>query len=201
MTNYPVIQMGVRRAEWIWRERPSAPPGFGGMFANARPFEQERNRFVYFRKTFSLSAVPDSALLHISADGRYQLFVNGALIGRGPARCDAAHQYYDTYDVAAHLRAGENVIAVLGHSYGQFMAWYELPRYESARLLGCGGIFVQCDIHAGSETVQVDTDASWRYLESDAWQQDTPGGAVGFIEIYDARQAPDLRNTPKRSHA
>lgn len=190
MTTYPVTLMGVRRAEWVWRERPSAPPGFGGMFANARPFEQERNRFVYFRKTFTLTDAPDSALLHISADGRYQLFVNGALVGRGPARCDAAHQYYDSYDIAEHLRAGSNVIAVLGHSYGQFMAWYEPPRYEAARLLGCGGIFVQSDIQTGAETIHVDTDESWRYLESAAWQHDTSGGAVGFVEIYDARQAP-----------
>ena len=193
--------MTVRRAEWIWRQRASAPPGFPCMFANARPFEQERNRFVYFRKTFALAAAPDAATLHISADGRYQLFVNGVLIGRGPARCDAAHQYYDSYAIAEALHAGQNVIAVLGHSYGQYMAWYELPRHEAAKLLGCGGIFVQCDIQIGAEVLRVDTDASWRYQESTAWQQDTPGGAVGFVEIYDAQLAPvDWQQAPFDDH-
>ena len=189
-TPFPVTPMAVRRAEWVWRQRPSAPPGIAGVFANVRPFEQERNRFVYFRKTFELASTPDAATLHISADGRYQLFVNGILIGRGPARCDAAHQYYDTYAIAEHLQVGKNVIAVLGHSYGQYMAWYELPRYEAAKILGCGGIFVQSDIHMGDTVVQVDSDATWRYQKSTAWQQQTPGGAVGFVEIYDAQLAP-----------
>src|SRR5688572_10039817 len=99
MIPYPSPKMAARRAEWIWRQRPEAPPGMRGVFANLRPFEQESNRFVYFRRVFELSSAPQNALLHISADGRYQLFVNGAFIGRGPARCDPAYQYYDSYEI------------------------------------------------------------------------------------------------------
>ena len=113
-----------------------------------------------------------------------------AVVGRGPARCDPAFQYYDTYAIAEHLRPGRNVIAVLGHSYGRDMAWYQLPRHEPAQMFGCGGIFVQSDIEVHGQTIRVDSDASWRYLESAAWQQDTSGGAVGFVEVFDARLAP-----------
>ena len=123
--------------------------------------------------------------------GADQLFINGTFLGRGPARCDPAFQYYDSYAIGPHLHVGNNVIAVLAHSYGQDMAWYQLPRHEVARILGCGGIFVQADIQLGrDELMQLDSDATWRYLESDAWQRDTSGGAVGFVEVYDARLAP-----------
>ena len=70
MSGYPSVEMPVRRAEWIWRQRPAPPPGMAGVFANVRPFEQEKNRFVYFRKTFQVSRAPQAATLHISADGR-----------------------------------------------------------------------------------------------------------------------------------
>ena len=96
-TLYPAIKMPVRRAEWIWRQRPAPPPGMAAIFGAARSTAEEANRFVYFRKGFDLPTPPQSALLHISADGRYQLFVNGVFVGRGPARCDPALQYYDTY--------------------------------------------------------------------------------------------------------
>jgi hypothetical protein len=77
------------------------------------------------------------------------------------------------------------MIAILAHSYGQDMAWYQLPRHEAANILGCGGIFVQVDIDDGlgnGQTLHIDSDESWRYLESVAWKQDTSAGAVGFVE-------------------
>ncbi|MEZ4684086.1 MAG: alpha-L-rhamnosidase N-terminal domain-containing protein [Caldilineaceae bacterium] len=182
MTGFPSSPMLTRRAEWIWRQRPAPPTGMAARFGPPRAVAEEANRFVYFRKTFTLEALLESTPLYISADGRYQLFVNGIFLGRGPARCDPAFQYYDTYEIAPHLRPGNNVIAVLVHSYGRHMAWYQLPRLEHAQHFGCGGLFVQ--------GMGFDTDDSWRYLESAAWQQDTSAGAVGFVEIYDARQAP-----------
>ena len=191
MTTYPTPVMATRRAEWIWRQRPPlAARGLAATFGAGRSPVEERNRFVYFRKGFDLTAKADKAMIHISADGRYQLFVNGHFVGRGPARCDPAFQYYDSYDIAPQLQVGRNVIAVLGHSYGQDMAWYQLPRHEPAQWFGCGGIFVQGDLQVNGQVIPINSDDSWRYLESAAWQQDTSAGAVGFVEVYDARQAP-----------
>lgn len=36
---------------------------------------------------------------HVSADERYELYLNGEWIGRGPERGDAAHWFFDTYDL------------------------------------------------------------------------------------------------------
>jgi hypothetical protein len=174
-----------RRGKWIWRDR-GVPFRFSSLAGRIDP-KLDANLFVQFRRTFHIDEMPPlSAPLRISADGRYRLYVNGVRIGRGPARCEPLYQYYDEYDIAPFLRAGENVVAVLAHSYGRDMSWYELPRADWARQLGCGGIFVECD--APNE---LDSDARWRYAIAEAWERDTPGGSVGFVEIYDARRADD----------
>jgi hypothetical protein len=174
-----------RRGKWIWRDR-GVPFLFSSLAGRIDP-KLDANLFVQFRRAFHIDEMPPlSALLRISADGRYQLYVNGVRIGRGPARCEPLYQYYDEYDIAPFLGAGENVVAVLAHSYGRDMSWYELPRADWARQLGCGGIFVECDaLH------DLDSDARWRYAIAEAWERDTPGGGVGFVEIYDARRADD----------
>lgn len=172
-----------RRAEWIWR-----PRGLGQLaFANSTPpFAAEENLYVYFRKTLDCPDIPTQAAIYLSADARYQLFVNGQFVGRGPARCNPQWQGLDHYDIAPHMRAGRNVLAVLVHSYGRNTASYELPTWEQGRAFGCGGLFVQGDI--GGQ--RCDSDGSWRCLVSDAWQRNTPFGSLGFMEVYDARYAP-----------
>lgn len=183
-----------RRAEWVWRRR-GLPEQVA--FSTARPFvAEESNRYVYFRRVFDIAGRVTGASAQVSADGRYQLYVNGQLIGRGPARCSTASQYIDDYDIAPFLRPGRNVIAALAHSYGRHTAWYELPDWEHARAFGCGGFFLQGDVTSSSApAVQLDTGQEWRYLESEAWQRDVPSGSLGFIEIYDARRAPLGWNT------
>ncbi len=63
-----------------------------------------------FKKTFVLSGTPVEALLRISAEARYKLFVNGQRAAFGPCRPSAEEKYYDTVDISAYLREGENQI-------------------------------------------------------------------------------------------
>jgi alpha-L-rhamnosidase len=177
-----------RSAEWVWRPRDLDTARTG----SAAKFREEANRFVYFRKSFNLTAAEiGAASLDVSADARYQLFVNGQLVGRGPARCSPDWQYYDTYDIGPYLRPGRNVVAALVRSYGRDFAWYELPRWQPAEYFGCGGWFAQGAVQtADGGTVRLDTDASWRCLPSQAWDREAPGGWVGYVEVYDARLAP-----------
>src|SRR4051812_9282369 len=90
-------------ANWIWGAGEPAP----------------RNTHMQFRREFSLAAEPTAASLHISADARYILYVNGVRLGFGPARNYHYHYDYDTYDIAAHLVAGANVIAVHVSHWGE----------------------------------------------------------------------------------
>lgn len=176
-----------RRAEFIWR-----PRGLDRVtFSTAAPrLPEEANRFVYFRHVVEIADAPQTARALATADGRYQLFVNGVRVGRGPARSSAAFRYVEPYDLAPFLKIGRNVIAALVHSYGRNTAWYELPSWDYARAFGCGGFFLQGEIVTASNTLRFDTDAAWRCLTSEAWQRNVPSNSLGFMELYDARRAP-----------
>ena len=50
-----------------------------------------QNNFAYFRKAFSINRKPDLAKVYVTAHNDYVLYLNGLLLGRGPARCDPYH--------------------------------------------------------------------------------------------------------------
>ena len=89
-------------ADWI------APAGIPG------------DSFTVFhaRRTFELTVVPARFVVHVSADNRYRLYVNGLPISSGPQRSDVTHWRYETVDLAPRLRAGRNVIAALVWNWG-----------------------------------------------------------------------------------
>jgi hypothetical protein len=83
------------------------------------PAEPAHDYGVYqFRKAFTLSAKPASFIVHVSADNRYKLYVNGEFVSLGPARGDIFHWNYETVDIAMHLKQGKNVIAAVVWNYG-----------------------------------------------------------------------------------
>ena len=98
----PRLFHGAPAASWI------APPNVPG------------DSFVVFhaRRTFTLSAVPSRFVVHVSADNRYRLYVNGILVSSGPQRSDVAHWRYETIDLAPQLRLGLNVLAATVWNWG-----------------------------------------------------------------------------------
>jgi alpha-L-rhamnosidase len=66
---------------------------------------------VHFRKSFEIEKVPDTFLIHVSADNHYRLFLNGRYLNRGPARGDINHWFYESIDIAPYLNSGKNVLA------------------------------------------------------------------------------------------
>ena len=83
------IFSGATEANWI------APPGMP-----ADPFG-----VFYARRAFELAAKPARFLVHVSADNRYRLYVNGTQVSSGPQRSDQMHWRYETVDLAPILRA------------------------------------------------------------------------------------------------
>lgn len=80
----------------------------------------------HFRKTFSLNNTPASFAVHVSADNRYKLYVNGALASLGPARGDLFHWNYETVDIAKYLRTGDNVIAAIVWNFGDYKPEHQI---------------------------------------------------------------------------
>jgi alpha-L-rhamnosidase len=76
-----------------------------------------RNQFVSFERRFVCTS-KSQATLHLFADTRYRLFVNGEFVAYGPGRFVTAHPEYDTHDLTPLLRAGENLLRVEVNYYG-----------------------------------------------------------------------------------
>ena len=49
----------------------------------------------HFRRTIRLAAAPERLVVHVSADNRYLLHVNGRRVGSGPARSDVLHWAFE----------------------------------------------------------------------------------------------------------
>ncbi len=72
----------------------------------------------HFRKSFDLNRVPEKLIIHVSADNRYNLFVNGGRVCYGPAKGDLQTYKYDVIDMAPFLKEGKNQLAALVYNRG-----------------------------------------------------------------------------------
>ncbi len=117
----------------------------------------------YFRKSIELSAKPSSFIIHVSADNRYKLYVNGALISLGPARGDTYYWNYETLDLAQYLTGGKNTIAAL--------VWNEAQYRPEAQISVRTGFIIQG--HTSAEEI-LNTNDTWKCVR-DAGHQPIPG--------------------------
>ncbi len=106
---------------------------------------------VLFRRTFILEELPPSFIIHISADNRYRLFVNGVYAAKGPARSDSDHWYYETLDLTSLLKKGSNVLAVEVVNFGPKRAWSQFSTQTN--------LFVQG--HSELESTVNSTPGNW----------------------------------------
>jgi alpha-L-rhamnosidase len=143
------------------------------------------NRYYAFRNVIKVPGEIETANLLITANARYQLWINGETVSRGPARCYPHNQSYDVLDVGKYLRKGENSIAVLVHNPGRSTAQYLHQR--GAGLLCSGEVLLR-----SGEKIRIRTDATWLGREADWYLHDDAMISVwiGFQEHYDAGNEP-----------
>ena len=112
-------------ARWIAVEPPpAADPATAMLFGGG----QAGFSRCLFRREFELDELPPSARARVSADSRYVLYVNGAEVGRGPARSQPSRQRYDSWDLTPYLHEGRNVVAALVTYYGKATSfWMPAP--------------------------------------------------------------------------
>ena len=71
---------------------------------------EHRNRHILFRKSFEYTG--GRAMLYISADDYYKLYINGCYVAQGPTPGYHFQYNYNALDVTGYLKPGENLIAV-----------------------------------------------------------------------------------------
>ncbi len=123
------------------------------------PISSTKNYGVFhFRKRFTLGQKPEQFIIHVSADNRYRLFVNGQFVAHGPARGDLAHWRFESVDLAPYLQAGENVLAAVVWNFGEYVPWAQMT-HETAFIL-------QSNDEAGAI---VNTNKDWKVLQNAAY--------------------------------
>ena len=112
----------------------------------------------HFRRTFDLTEKPQTFLVQVTADNRYQLFVNGERVSWGPARGDLYHWRYETVDLAPHLKPGRNVLAAVVWNFGLHAPQAQVT-YQTGFLLQV----------AGDAEKALSTDKNWKAVRNDAY--------------------------------
>ncbi|MCQ6959831.1 alpha-L-rhamnosidase C-terminal domain-containing protein [Mucilaginibacter aquariorum] len=128
------------------------------------PYDAGKDYGVYyFRKSIDLTTKPSTFIVHVSADNRYKLSVNGKLVSLGPARGDTYYWNYETIDLAPYLSTGKNTIAAL--------VWNEAQYSPAAQISVRTGFILQ-----GNSPIEeiLNTNNTWKCIH-DTGHQPIPG--------------------------
>jgi alpha-L-rhamnosidase len=174
------------KGEWIWLSK-----------ADFRDYQRTSTEWInnndrpkqyaaMFRKDFEIETVPASAILCVTADVSFRMYVNGNFVCGGPPNIGSdyadsrapQHWFFTTHDVKKYLHPGKNVIAVEAYSFG--MAISETTSGEGKLI---------CDLNAGLDDVILSTDSTWKC------SLDTCLTMVNGVFVYDAtHEIPDWKS-------
>ncbi len=166
-----------------WKAKWIMDPRFNGLIptnifhkeleASHIPTHREdfKNVHMLVRKEFYIDKCSDSAVLDITADDYYKLYINGQFVGQGPAPGYYFHYYYNRYDVSEFLVPGENVIAVHVYYQGLVNRVWNSGDYRQGMI---------AELKVDNKLVLA-SDSSWKYTLSSAYQS---GGLAGYETQY-----------------
>jgi alpha-L-rhamnosidase len=130
---------GLIAARWpaFWITSPESSTEVAGVY--------------YFRREFNMASVPAHFWVHVSADNRFILHLNGKYVAEGPARGDLFHWRFETIDLAPQLVSGKNIISAVVWNFGE--------QSPVAQMSSRTGFLVQGDTEAEAA---INTGAEWR---------------------------------------
>ena len=145
--NYPKADYRVRKWVAWWVDCDDAPKADYAV--------------TMYRRKFTLPEKPERFIIHVSADNRYKLYVNGILAAIGPQGSDWRHWRYETIDIAPYLQTGDNIIAA------------EVENWGPDRLFGIMSIrtaFMMQGATQKESVVNTIASSAWKAKKNDACQ-------------------------------
>ncbi|MEM7344860.1 MAG: hypothetical protein AAF485_11510 [Chloroflexota bacterium] len=166
------------------RNRSMLPfPADASWIGSSHPFDLHE-AYLNFRSPaqWQLMQQPTDAVLYLSADSRYKLWINEQFVSRGPARSYPDAQAVDCVPVNQYLQAGVNLIAIQVYQPGY--SHFSYVHRGSAGVLA----FLICD----GEAVLI-TNEQWRVQRDDSFAANVPRVSIygSGVEVRDLRQAED----------
>jgi hypothetical protein len=139
----------------------------------------------HFRKSFDLTEKTDSFIVHVSADNRYKLYVNGTLVSLGPARSDLKHWNFETVNIAPFLQKGKNTLAAVVWNFGEQRAIAQMGFRTAFLLQG----------NSKKESI-VNTCESWKCIRNSAITPIAPIDCKYFYYVVGPTEKVDMNTFP-----
>ncbi len=140
-----------------------------------------QNRHILFRRKINLTDIK-TALLKISADDRYKLYINGKFVAEGPSPSYPNNYYYNELDIREFLCEGQNTIAI--HTYYQGLLNRVHVSGDLRQML-----WLSLDVN---EITVLESDESFLCAEHTGFSSlGIIAKGTAFIECYDSRCAED----------
>lgn len=173
-------QYAIEKASWVWH------PALRG----------DEEAVLLFTNEFELAS-DEEFVFHVSADQRYELFLDGELVSRGPDRCDLLHWSFASYKV--RLPAGR-------HKFEAFV-WYHQSGAPYAQITHRGGFIFAAEgnletaLDTGSGGWKVAKVKTWRAGEAlkGVWTATGPGYVADGREGLEPAVAPQVVLGPLQS--
>jgi len=112
-----------------------------------------------FRKEISIDTEPEKFIIHVSADNRYKLYINGIYVCNGPARSYLYKWNFESIDISSYLHMGKNIISAIVWNFG----WQRPLAQISAQT----GFIIQGDT---KEENIINSDNSWAVFKDVAYK-------------------------------
>lgn len=136
-----------------------------------------------FRKEISIQTKPEKFIIHVSADNRYKLYINGVYVCNGPARSHLFKWNFESIDISPYLHSGKNIISSIVWNF----SWHR----PLAQISGHTGFIIQGNT---KEENTVNSDNSWVVLKSTAYKPVSVNinqyYAAGAGEEFDCEKHP-----------
>ena len=138
----------IDAAAWVWHPEQGVDAGLVGSRTQLTTRYPTAPAFVRFERTFRASRAP--LVIHVSADQRFELLLDGLRVARGPDKGDVERWPFATYEI--RLTPGRHKLAAL--------VWWLGDRASMAQMTWRGGFILKAD---GAYHAQLTTGiAAWR---------------------------------------
>lgn len=120
-----------------------------------------------------------SVRLHVTADERYELFLDGELVGRGPERGDGENWFFESYE--GSIAAGDHVFVARVLSLGDKAAFAQMSIRHG---------FLLCPEEEALQPLLATGQAHWlaKKVEGIEWQSPTCAWGTGWNEVIHGEQ-------------